>query len=49
MILSIIIEESLKDQALKYMAVLVDGDQLYLMPAGYILLKIVNAWDKFLI
>jgi hypothetical protein len=29
MILSIIIEESLKDQALKYMAVLVDGDQLY--------------------
>jgi elongator complex protein 1 len=29
MILSIIIEESLKDQALKHMAVLVDGDQLY--------------------
>jgi len=29
MMLSIIVEESLKDQALKYMAVLVDGDQLY--------------------
>jgi hypothetical protein len=29
MIFSIFVEESLKDQALKYMAVLVDGDQLY--------------------
>jgi elongator complex protein 1 len=29
MISSLIVEESLKDQALKYMAVLVDGDQLY--------------------
>lgn len=29
MIIFFIVEESLKDQALKYMAVLVDGDQLY--------------------